>query len=272
LRTAHEGESIEPFGAYAPSAMQRRVIAAVRATPLHRGVFRDAVVRALLWLRPGPIDWQVNGASFRLRLQGNGTDIGLLLKPAFDAVEIAFLAEAARDGVFVDVGANIGAYTVLVAAAAGRCRVLAIEPLAILAAQLRANVALNNFREVTVIEHAVGEAEGRISLAVDAANLGATSASGEGGSHAVQVRPLFAALRDAGVDGVSALKIDVEGYEDRVLVPFFGSAPRGLWPRRVVIEHLQRRDWRQDCITDMRDRGYVIAGETRSNTLLARPG
>ena len=130
LRTAHEGESIEPFGAYAPSAMQRRVIAAVRATPLHRGVFRDAVVRALLWLRPRPIDWQVNGAAFRLRLQGNGTDIGLLLKPDFDATEIAFLADAARDGVFVDVGANIGAYTMLVAAAAGRCRVLAIEPLA----------------------------------------------------------------------------------------------------------------------------------------------
>jgi FkbM family methyltransferase len=272
LRTAHEGESNEPFGAYAPSATQRRVIAAVRATPLHRGVFRDAVVRALLWLRPGPIDWRVDGAAFRLRLEGNGTDIGLLLKPAFDAVEIAFLVEAARDGVFVDVGANIGAYTVLVAAAAGRCRVLAIEPLAILAAQLRDNVALSNFREVTVIEHAVGEAEGRLSLAVDTANLGATSATGEGGSHAVQVRPLFAALRDAGVDGVSALKIDVEGYEDRVLVPFFASAPRGLWPRRVVIEHLQRRDWRQDCITDMRDRGYVIAGETRSNTLLARPG
>ena len=109
----------------------------------------------------GPIDWQVDGAAFRLRLEGNGTDIGLLLKPDFDGTEIAFLAEAAKDGVFVDVGANIGAYTMLVAAAAGRCRVLAIEPLATLAAQLRTNVALNGFREVTVMEHAVGEVEGR---------------------------------------------------------------------------------------------------------------
>ena len=272
MRTAHGGETIEPFGAYAPSAMQRRIIAAVRATPLHRGVFRDAVVGLLLRLRPGPIDWQVEGAVFRLRLAGNGTDIGLLLKPGFDATEIAFLAEVAKEGMFVDVGANIGAYTMLVAAAAGRCRVLAIEPLATLAAKLRTNVALNGFCEVTVMEHAVGETEGRLSLTVDADNLGATSASGDGGSHAVQVRPLLATLRDAGTEEVSALKIDVEGYEDRVLVPFFADAPRELWPGRVVIEHLQRRDWRQDCIADMVGRGYAIAGETRSNTLLARPG
>src|SRR5205085_2930513 len=75
---------------------------------------------------------------------------------------------------------------------------------------------------------------------------------------------------DAGVAKVDALKIDVEGFEDRVLTGFFKDAPKALWPRAVVIEHLSRDEWQEDCIADMRRRGYVEAGKTRSNTLLLR--
>ncbi len=66
------------------------------------------------------------------------------------------------------------------------------------------------------------------------------------------------------------LKIDVEGYEDRVLTGFFRDAPQSLWPQAVVIEHLERKAWLSDCIADMVSRGYGIAGKTRSNTLLVR--
>jgi hypothetical protein len=77
-------------------------------------------------------------------------------------------------------------------------------------------------------------------------------------------------LADAGADHVDALKIDVEGYEDRVLTGFFKQAPPSLWPRAIVIEHLSRNEWLDDCIADMRARGYVETGKTRSNTLLVR--
>jgi hypothetical protein len=77
-------------------------------------------------------------------------------------------------------------------------------------------------------------------------------------------------LDEAGVAKVDALKIDIEGFEDRALVPFFKEAPQALWPRAVVIEHLSRDEWQQDCITDMRARGYAEAGRTRSNTFLLR--
>jgi len=72
------------------------------------------------------------------------------------------------------------------------------------------------------------------------------------------------------VDHVDALKIDVEGFEDRVLTGFFRAAPQGLWPRAVVIEHLSRSEWQDDCIADMRARGYAETGRTRSNTMLVR--
>ncbi len=75
-------------------------------------------------------------------------------------------------------------------------------------------------------------------------------------------------LEEASVARVDALKIDVEGYEDRALIPFFKQAPSALWPRAVVIEHLSKDEWQDDCIADMLARGYVISGKTRSNTML----
>ncbi len=77
-------------------------------------------------------------------------------------------------------------------------------------------------------------------------------------------------LEEAGVSRVDALKIDVEGFEDRVLTGFFKQAPPSLWPRAVVIEHLSKNEWLEDCIADMRARGYVETGKTRSNTLVTR--
>ena len=52
---------------------------------------------------------------------------------------------------------------------------------------------------------------------------------------------------------------------------FSEQAPASLWPRAVVIEHLSRNEWLDDCIADMRARGYAEAGKTRSNTLLVIP-
>ena len=72
------------------------------------------------------------------------------------------------------------------------------------------------------------------------------------------------------VDHVDTLKIDVEGYEDRVLIGFFAQAPESLWPRAVVIEHLSRQEWHDDCIADMQSRGYAQTGRNRSNTMLVR--
>src|SRR6266852_3268950 len=103
------------------------------------------------------------------------------------------------------------------------------------------------------------------------ANLGTSHiVSAERSGNAIKVRSLRLQriLDDAGISHIDALKIDVEGYEDRVLISFFRQAPQALWPRAVVIEHLSRNEWLDDCIADMRARGYAETGTTRSNTLL----
>ncbi|MBN8958494.1 MAG: FkbM family methyltransferase, partial [Rhizobiales bacterium] len=102
----------------------------------------------------------------------------------------------------------------------------------------------------------------------DVANLGASAVRGEG-DYVVRARPLLDTMLDAGIDAIDALKIDIEGHEDQVLVPFFSTAPRSLWPRRVVIEHLHRAGWQHDCVADMVARGYAVMGKTRTNLLLS---
>jgi Methyltransferase FkbM domain len=110
-------------------------------------------------------------------------------------------------------------------------------------------------------------------IETDGGNLGASHiVSGERSDNAIKVPSLRLQriLDDAKVSHVDAIKIDVEGYEDRVLTGFFREAPQSLWPRAVVIEHLSRNEWLEDCIADMIARGYAETGRTRSNTLLVR--
>jgi FkbM family methyltransferase len=125
-----------------------------------------------------------------------------------------------------------------------------------------------------LVAAAAGPSDGELMIETDGDNLGASHVvSDERAGNAIKVPSLRLQriLDDGEVDHVDALKIDVEGFEDRVLTTFFKQAPPSLWPRAVVIEHLSRNEWRDDCIADMRARGYAETGKTRSNTLLIKP-
>ena len=207
--------------------------------------------------------------------QGTRLKRGALFNPEYNLVELDFLrANTPQGGVFVDVGANVGTYALALArhvAASGT--VIAVEPHPVTCARLAFNRAASGLDNIKLVAAAAGSCDGELVIQTDADNLGASHIiSVEGADHGMRVPSLRLQriLRDAGVGHVDALKIDVEGFEDRVLTGFFRQAPQGLWPRAVVIEHLSRNDWQDDCIADMRARGYAETGRTRSNTLLLR--
>jgi FkbM family methyltransferase len=119
----------------------------------------------------------------------------------------------------------------------------------------------------------VSDSDGEVMIETDGDNLGASHVvTGAAMADAIKVPALRLQhiLEEAGIAKVDALKIDIEGFEDRALVPFFKAAPQSLWPRAVVIEHLSRDEWQQDCIADMLIKGYAEKGRTRSNTFLLR--
>jgi FkbM family methyltransferase len=263
------------FGALSPNAAQQAVISLAQRSRLKRGAFRPMLSRLVNWLRGGPVDVQYQGASFRFYHQASATERGALFNPDYNIEELDFLrAHTPAGGVFVDVGANVGTYAMVLARQVGPAgKVIAIEPHPITHARLAFNRAASNFTQVILIAAAAGPSDGELMIETDGDNLGASHiVSGERAGLAIKVPSwrLQRILDDSSVSHIDALKIDVEGYEDRVLTGFFQQAPPSLWPRAVVIEHLSRDEWRDDCIADMHARGYAETGKTRSNTLLLR--
>jgi FkbM family methyltransferase len=273
--TPDNDASPAPFGAFAPNAAQAAIIRLAHRSRLKRGAFRPMLSRLVNLLRAGPLDVPYQGASFRFYHQFSATERGALFNPDYNLEELDFLrGHTPGGGVFVDVGANVGTYAMVLARHVGATgKVIAIEPHPVTYARLAFNRTASGFTQAVLVAAAAGDADGELMIETDGGNLGASHVvTGEASANAVRVPSLRLQriLDEAGIAKVDALKIDVEGFEDRVLMPFFQHAPQALWPRAVVIEHLSRNEWLADCIADMLARGYREAGKTRSNTLLRR--
>ncbi len=273
--TPDNDPSPAPFGAFAPNAAQAAVIRLAHRSRLKRGAFRPMVSRLLNLLRAGPVDVTYQGACFRLYHQASATERGALLNPDYNIEELNFLrAHVPVGGTFVDVGANVGTYAMVLARHVGAGgKVIAVEPHPVTFARLSFNNSASGYPQTKLVAAAAGPTDGELLIETDGDNLGASHiVTGAATAQAIKVPSLRLQriLGEAGVAKVDALKIDIEGFEDRVLTGFFREAPPSLWPRAIVIEHLSQGEWQQDCIADMVSRGYAAAGRTRSNTFLLR--
>lgn len=271
-----------PWGALRPAAAARAVLWTSRHTPLGRGAMRKALFSAFSKMHPGPVDCMLWGAPARLHPTRNVSERKALMRPdQMDAGEHALVRDVmAKPGaVFVDVGGNAGLYSLNAAlSAAPGARIVMIEPDPSLIARLGVNLALARAAglveaSVTVERFAlaVGDREGSgfLSGPGDEGSRSVGNAASDGG-RVVRLATLQSVLQQAGVDRVDLMKIDVEGYEDRVLPPFLAHSERRLWPRQLIIEHLQRARWRPDCLADCETRGYRLIFTTRNNSVLKR--
>jgi FkbM family methyltransferase len=273
--TPDNDPSPAPFGALAPTASQAAIIALAHRSRLKRGAFRPMLSRLLNLLRAGPVDVNYQGASFRFHHQASATERGALFNPDYNLEELDFLrANVRAGGVFVDIGANVGTYAMVLAHRVGAGgKVIAVEPHPVTFARLSFNNTASGYTQTLLVAAAAGPADGELMIETDGINLGASHVvTGAVTGEVIKVPSLRLQriLDEANVTSVDALKIDIEGFEDRVLTGFFKEAPPSLWPRAIVIEHLSCDEWQDDCIADMLARGYAQAGKTRSNTFLLR--
>ena len=242
----------------------------LRRAPLIREPLRRALKRHA---PKGPVHMTVEGLSFRLAPADNKVDFDIWYKNRLEeAAEREFVAAHLGAGDwFVDIGANIGLYTLSVLAAVPGARAVAFEPLDKLRARLTANLERNGLSDRAVVRaEAVGPA-GEMTLH-ESQNAGRSSLlpfEGAVPGRQVPVRPLRALLAEVGATP-AAIKIDVEGFEAAALMPYFDEAPEGDWPRAVVIETLHRKLWARDCLQELFQRGYGMEGETDENALLVR--
>ena len=273
--TPDNDPSPAPFGAFAPNAAQAAIIALAQRSRLKRGAFRPMLSRLVNLLRAGPVDVPYQGASFRFYHQASATERGALFNPDYNIEELDFLRAHTPCRRRVRRCRRQCRHLCAGAGASSRAdgKVIAIEPHPVTHARLAFNNAASGYAQVKLVAAAAGPSDGELMIETDGDNLGASHiVSGDASGKAIKVPSLRLQriLEEAGAAQVDALKIDVEGFEDRVLTGFFREAPPSLWPRAVVIEHLSRNEWQQDCIADMLARGYVETGKTRSNTFLLR--
>jgi len=259
------------WGEYAPPLKSWPLRAAI-ATGLVRGKFKSRIVQ--LWKKQfGPaLDIEISGIKYRLKLDDNVTDQRILTSSKrYDSDEIKLLIQACKGGLFLDLGANIGFYSLSLAASGAN--VLAIEPNPKALERLRFNAQANEFSSrIKIIPLGVGEA-GEFQL-MSTGDLGSANIRGEDSSDytesvTIETKPLIEILKENNVTTISGLKIDIEGLEDRALRPFFEQAPNSLWPKCIVIEHCCSDSWEEDIIDYMLKIGYKLQLKTRGNSVLA---
>lgn len=147
----------------------------------------------------------------------------------FEDLELRFLSAVAKPGMTVlDVGANIGLYSIVLGRLVGpAARVWAFEPYPPIASYCQRNLQLNALTHVTLAEEALSDKEGSVDFCVfddglDVYNsIGASHRPAEGISSAkhivVPCTTLDEYVTRMGIKRVDIIKLDVEGAEEKVL-------------------------------------------------------
>jgi FkbM family methyltransferase len=152
-----------------------------------------------------------------------------------------------RDGdVCVDVGANIGYYTLLASKLVGRGGlVYALEPAPDVFAALEENLALNRADNVVALRVAAGPEEGEAQLfRPPAGNVGRSAlrppsdVPSSPDLAAVAVMPLASVIPTSELRRLRLVKIDVEGYEVEVLRGLEPALESGFRPAVLLEVHV----------------------------------
>jgi len=190
--------------------------------PLNRGIEFRSILRFVKWqigsrLVGGSVvvNW-IGGSRFLVRTGETGLT-GNIYTGLHEFADMGYLLHVLRDtDLFVDVGANVGSYTLLACAAVG-ARVYAFEPAPAAYNRLVENVRLNSMEDrVTCLNVGVGNGEQmvRFTSGLDTTNHVASPGEHDEDLIEVRIRTLDIVLKDV---SPSLAKIDVEGFEMPVL-------------------------------------------------------
>jgi FkbM family methyltransferase len=190
--------------------------------PLNRGRKARALADYFKWqigsrLVPGQVihSW-INGSRIIVR-HGETGITGNLYCSLHDFADMAYLLHVlSPDDLFVDIGANVGSYTIL-ACAAKRAKGICFEPVPSTFARLMDNLRINNLCErVDAQNIGLSDREGELIFTSGEDTTNHVVAGDERTPNVVRVKvlPLDEILGGA---TPALLKIDVEGFETPVL-------------------------------------------------------
>lgn len=177
-------------------------------------------------------------------------EYNILFRGCHEPEIVNLIRHVVRPGdVCLDVGANIGAHTLVMAQSVGpKGRVVAIEPHPRVCKRLLANLALNHIGWVTVVQAALSEKDGTADFygfAEDAFEQGISSfLPDEEAKQKLTVWTIRGSTlqKELGLTRCDFLKIDVEGFESVVLRELSGLITTY---RPLIICEYRKQHWQK---------------------------
>jgi len=220
-------------------------------------------------LSKGPLDIIFRKCSFRLWNESNLIEYGLLLDPNYNNEDIDFLIHGAKkNSNFVDIGSNVGLYSQPLALASPNGRVISIDANPLMKLRLDFNKKSSNISNIKTINLAVSDTSGKGSLIIRKNDI-AIVALDENTSGDVNFSTLIEILETNNINEIYGLKIDIEGHEDKALVPFLLNAPKKLLPKKIVIEKPSKNQDYAGCVKAFKKLNYNLVGRSKNNSFYA---
>lgn len=178
-----------------------------------------------------------------------------------------------RDGVFLDVGANIGVYSLYAASLYRKMKIYAVEPLKVNFNSLKKNITINQFDHVLPLNLAISDQEGELPFHIIVDTPG--SSGSQLNEPVAESGKSFEPLREekihcTTVDRLSKkfgvafdyLKIDIDGQEWQVLKGAEQSLKGSI--KSVLVELNPKAVPIDDVHAWMRERGFVVDSDLQS--------
>jgi FkbM family methyltransferase len=190
--------------------------------PLNRTDKLSSLTRFARWqigsrLLPGAVSMPFVNESRLLVSPGMTGATGNVYCGLHELEDMAFVLHCLRDtDVFVDIGANIGSYTVLASGAVG-ARTISVEPIPSAYTYLIDNIRINNIQsKVSPLNIGLGSSKGTLRFSSDRDTMNHVLVENE------EVESIVEVAVDT-IDNIvadsppSLIKIDVEGFETEVI-------------------------------------------------------
>ena len=169
-------------------------------------------------------DISINNINFKLKIDpNNGTvDKEIFLYGVYEPHILKIIeANINKNSICLDIGANIGQHTMLMASVVKEGEVHSFEPLKNLCDQIVESKNINNFNNIFVNNFGLSDKESVMTIYKNNLNIGKTSLikSDYTDAEDVYIKMLDTFWKDNNKDKkIDFVKIDVEGYEYQVLL------------------------------------------------------
>lgn len=239
----------------------------------------DKSIRPMLRKLMPVVEAEWGGVRLELNPRDNFTEMKLWLDGApveRQSLELCRDLVKGKQAYILDIGANCGMYSCVLAKAAGDgSRVVAFEPNPAMIGRLGGNIQRNDLGQVVRVEGvALGAAEGEAELRLKRGNLGQASINpdspAQGMRLVVPMRPLRPYLQGLKDYEFSLMKIDIEGAEAFALGPWLDASVLDERPDAILMETAHPHLWNRDLVSEIKAFGYGIEVECEGNTLFRR--